>query len=74
MLAVGPYDRGVGRTLTDRQREAVTAAWSAGYYEVPREAGIDEVAGRLDCAVSTASDLLRRAELRMVANTLDRPG
>lgn len=73
ILSVGEYARGPGRALTDRQREAVAAAWAAGYYEVPRDGGIEAVADRLDCAISTASDLLRRAERRLVARGLDRP-
>lgn len=56
--------------LTDRQREALTAAWDAGYYDVPRSGGIETVAGKLDCATSTASALLRRAEARLVGDAL----
>ena len=48
--------------LTDRQREAVSAALSLGYYAVPREADLGAVAVALDCAPGTASTLLRRAE------------
>jgi hypothetical protein len=69
--AVGDYSLAVGDTLTDRQREAVAVAWNAGYYDVPRDAGIEAVAAELDCAVSTASALLRRAESRLVAGELD---
>lgn len=70
VLEIGEYTRAVGGALTDRQREAVAAASSVGYYEVPREAGIEVVAEELDCAVSTASDLLRRAEAGLVADAL----
>jgi hypothetical protein len=71
VLRTGTYDRSRGVRLSDRQREALAAAWDAGYYEVPREDGIETVAAELDCASSTASDLLRRAERRVVAATLD---
>lgn len=71
VLRTGTYDRASGARMSDRQREALTAAWDAGYYEVPREGDIEAVAGELDCATSTASDLLRRAERRIVAATLD---
>jgi hypothetical protein len=57
-------------TLTDRQEEALQAAWDAGYYEVPRSGDIEAVAAALDCAVSTASTLLRRAERQLVAEAL----
>ncbi|MFC3959914.1 helix-turn-helix domain-containing protein [Halovivax cerinus] len=71
VLRVGDTVGGAVTELSDRQREAVAAAWECGYYEVPRDDGIDAVADELDCAVSTASDLLRRAESRLVANALD---
>ena len=68
--SVGPFTRGLGPSLTDRQREALHAAQSVGYYEVPREGGVEAVADELDCAVSTASTLLRRAESTLVADAL----
>lgn len=71
LLRTGTYDRSRGVRVSDRQREALAAAWDAGYYEVPREGDIETVAEELDCASSTASDLLRRAERRIVAATLD---
>lgn len=69
---VGEFAASVGDRLSRRQREAVAAAWDVGYYEVPREADVDAVAAELDCALSTASELLRRAESRLVADALDR--
>ncbi|MFC7325826.1 helix-turn-helix domain-containing protein [Halorubrum rutilum] len=71
VLRTGTYDRSRGVRVSDRQREALAAAWDAGYYEIPREGDIEAVAGALDCATSTASDLLRRAERRVVAAALD---
>ena len=70
VLAVGNHARAFGDALTERQREALAAAWALGYYEVPRESGIEAVADDLGCAVSTASDLLRRGESRLVAAAL----
>lgn len=67
---VGEYDRRhatVAGALTDRQFEAVSVASSLGYYEVPREGSLAEVADELDCAESTASDLLRKAESKLVS-------
>ena len=61
---------GPSARLTDRQREALAAAWGVGYYDVPREAGIEAVADELDCSLSTASGLLRRAEARLVGDAL----
>ncbi len=73
-LAVSAVGNGVataGASLTDRQREALAAAREVGYYEVPRRNGIEEVAAELECAVSTASELLRRGEARAVDGVLD---
>lgn len=74
VLQVGEYrghrNRAAGR-VTDRQREALAAAWDVGYYAVPRENGIEAVANDLDCAVSTASALLRRAQARLVEDALE---
>lgn len=57
-------------TLSDRQREAVTAALDLGYYEVPREASNEAVAERLDCAPSTAAEHLRKAESKLLQSVL----
>jgi hypothetical protein len=72
VLHTGAYRRGDGATLSERQREAVRAAWEVGYYELPRSGDLEDVAARLDCGTSAASDLLRRAERRLAAESLDR--
>lgn len=61
----------VDSALTERQREAVSVAVDLGYYEVPRTAGVRDVAARLGCAASTASDLLRRAEAAVVPTAVE---
>lgn len=74
---IGSYDRRGGTVagaLTDRQREAVVTARAVGYYDVPREATLEDVAAALECAESTASVLLRRAERDVFARVLDRYG
>ncbi|ELZ27722.1 DNA binding protein [Halosimplex carlsbadense 2-9-1] len=48
--------------VTDRQREALEAAVAVGYYDVDRSGSVADVAAELDCAPSTAGELLRRAE------------
>lgn len=67
---VGEYDRRRSRAnpLTDRQREVLDAAVDLGYYEVPREATLDEVAAELGVAASTVSDHLRKAESAVLGN------
>lgn len=52
--------------LTDRQREAVEAAVECGYYAVPREGSLADVADALGCASSTASNHLRKAQARVM--------
>ncbi|ELZ35108.1 DNA binding protein [Halogeometricum pallidum JCM 14848] len=61
-------------TLTDRRREAVSAAAAVGYYDVPRTGTVADVAAELDCATSTAGELLRRAESTLVAEFVSRRG
>lgn len=55
-----------GDRLTERQRETVLAAVESGYYRMPREATLTEVAGEMGIAKATASDLLHRAESKLV--------
>lgn len=53
-------------TLTERQREAVRAALEAGYYECPREASGQDVAGELGISQPTFNELLRTAERKIL--------
>jgi len=62
---ISDYDRRhatVASGITDRQLEVVETAAELGYYAVPREATLRDVATALDCSESTVSDLLRKAE------------
>ena len=52
--------------LTQKQFEAVRTAYAMGYFDFPRRAGIKDVAGKLGLSVSTTTELLRRAEKRLV--------
>jgi len=52
--------------LTGRQREILEAAVHMGYFEVPRECTLEDVAQRLDVDKSTASTVIRRGESRIV--------
>lgn len=61
----------VGR-LTRRQFEAVRVARELGYYEVPREGSLAEVAAALDCSESAASTLLRKGQRALVDAAFDR--
>jgi predicted DNA binding protein len=62
---VGDYDRRhtmLAAEITDRQFEAVSIAVDMGYYHVPRDGDLADVAEALGCAESTTSQLLRKAE------------
>lgn len=66
---VHEFDRGPApATLTDRQRAALQAAVEVGYYDVPRTGDVTDVAATLDCARSTAGELLRKAEAAVVTD------
>jgi hypothetical protein len=70
--SVRDFDRrDVPATLTTRQRRALSIAVDAGYYDVPRTAGVADVAAELDCATSTAGELLRKAEAAVVRDAVD---
>lgn len=72
---VGEYDLGrppIPPSLPPRQQEALEVALELGFYEVPREASRVDVAERLGCAPSTASEHLQKAERRIVRVFLDR--
>lgn len=66
-----PTDSTALNRLTARQREAITTAYEMGFYENPRKTSYEEIAEELDCAPSTANELLRRAETALVGAILD---
>ena len=62
---ISNYDRRhatIAAGVTDRQFEAVSVAVELGYYTVPREVDLGDVADALGCAERTVSNLLRMAE------------
>jgi predicted DNA binding protein len=70
----GPAVRedGVLSQLSERQREAVEAGISTGYYDSPREATSEDIADEIGCAPSTAAKHLRKAESKLVGGLLQR--
>ncbi|WP_049941190.1 helix-turn-helix domain-containing protein [Halorhabdus utahensis] len=58
--------------LTDRQREALLAAAEMGYFDVPRDASLADVAADLDISASSLSERLRRGQLALIETHLDR--
>ncbi|UPM42646.1 helix-turn-helix domain-containing protein [Halocatena salina] len=72
---IGEYDRPNARAtgaLTDRQFEVLRTALDLGYFEVPREASLAELATELGCAESTVSVTLRKAEAAIVSRAASR--
>jgi len=57
--------------VTERQRAALEAGLSVGYYEVPRDGSVADVAAVLDCSTSTAGELLRKAEAAVIRGYVD---
>lgn len=58
--------------LTARQFEAMATARDIGYYDVPRNGSLAEVATELECSESAASTLLRTIESELVDAALGR--
>ena len=55
-----------GSLLTERQRECLLAALREGYFEVPRECTLAELAETLGVDKSTASETIRRGQARVL--------
>jgi len=55
-----------GDGLTDRQREALRIAYELGYFEIPRQATLEDVAAELDITPSSVSERLRRAQTQVI--------
>lgn len=71
---IGEFDRRhrtLAGSLTDRQHEALAAAVECGYYDVPRTGSVQDIAAVLECAPSTASDHLQKAESAVVRRTVE---
>jgi predicted DNA binding protein len=56
--------------LTGPQREALVAAYESGYFGVPRDATLSKLSSRLDISKQSVSERLRRAQSRLVENTV----
>ncbi|MFP8951732.1 helix-turn-helix domain-containing protein [Natrialbaceae archaeon A-arb3/5] len=56
--------------LTPEQRETMVTALEMGYFSVPRETQISELAAELDISTNAVSQRLRRATANLTRNTL----
>ena len=64
--SIGTTDAG----LTDSQREALLAAFEAGYFEEPRNATLSEVADELGISQPAVSGLIRRGIERLILSSI----
>ncbi|MCU4751824.1 helix-turn-helix domain-containing protein [Halobacteria archaeon AArc-curdl1] len=56
--------------LTDEQQEALEAAYHSGYFEVPRENTLTEIAETLNISRNALSARLRRGHRNLLSNTV----
>lgn len=63
--------------LTDRQSRLIQTALDRGYYDTPRQCTLTELAQELDIAKSTCSEILHRAEGKIIKefgdNVVEKP-
>lgn len=66
---VGEYDSEECRNsvLTDRQREILTTAVKHGYYEVPRQATIRDIADEIGLSQATVGEHLQKIEAKILS-------
>lgn len=56
---------GIPSSITGRQREVIETAIEEGYYEVPRQATLEELATELDVSHQALSECMRRAQKQL---------
>lgn len=56
--------------LTDEQRDALIKAFQSGYYEIPRERDLEELAAEFGISHQALSERLRRAHGSLVENAV----
>jgi hypothetical protein len=59
-----------GDGLTDRQHEALRIAYELGYFDIPRQASLEDVAAELNISPSSVSERLRRAQTQLIEETV----
>ncbi len=68
------YDVNDGRQgrfgLTDSQQDTLLSAFEKGYYEIPREASMDDLAEEMGVSHQALSERIRRGHRMLVENTV----
>ena len=59
-----------GEGLTDPQHEALRTAYELGHFEIPRRASLEDVAAELGISASSVSERLRRAQSKLIEETV----
>lgn len=59
--------------LTRRQEEILAKAFELGYFEYPKKIRLEQLAGRLGVSKSTVSQVLRKAQTKVVAAYFQSP-
>lgn len=59
------------RALTSKQERVLKSALELGYYDYPKRVTTEELANALGSAPSTISEILRRAERRIISGYFD---
>jgi hypothetical protein len=57
--------------LTEKQQRAFVAAYTLGYYDVPKKIGLVRLAERLNLSRSTLDEHLRKAERRLIYHIMN---
>jgi predicted DNA binding protein len=65
-----PGDDETTYQLTEPQLEAIVIAYEIGYFNVPRDATLDDLSSELGISKQSVSERLRRAQSRLVANAI----
>ncbi|EFW91067.1 DNA binding protein [Haladaptatus paucihalophilus DX253] len=70
---IGEYHsdmRQLASLLTERQRELLKLAIDLGYYDVPRQVGLREIADEIDLSVATVGEHLQKIEARILSQAV----
>lgn len=75
-VALGTLSKfhGSTHTLTDRQFEVLECALEEGYFEWPRDANSETVAGKLGISRATFLEHLRKAQSKLLTEALEQHG
>lgn len=57
--------------LPNRQRDVLEVAFERGYYDVPRDTSVQEIAAEFDLDDSTVAEHLQRAERNLLGTLFD---